>query len=203
MISIMIDDILAILPEPLNQLERSAVRQRSVDRSESLFHQGDKTRGLFYLIEGAVQLNRISEAGHSVVMLKARAGDTFAEASLFHDRYHCDAVATESAQIIECSKEAVLMKYRIEPDFALALCSRLAIQIQQTRARLELLSIRSADVRVLQALGDGFLRNSVKSFAEEIGLSPEVVYRSLASLVRRGKVRKLGYGEYEPIKNIV
>ena len=77
------------------------------------------------------------------------------------------------------------------------MCKRFAHQVQHTRARLELYSIRSADDRVLQAVVDGMLKDNVKSLAHEIGLSPEVVYRSLASLAKSGRIQKLGYGKYK------
>ncbi|MFT6303631.1 MAG: DeoR/GlpR family transcriptional regulator of sugar metabolism, partial [Pseudomonadales bacterium] len=43
----------------------------------------------------------------------------------------------------------------------------------------------------------GMLKGSVKSLAHEIGLSPEVVYRSLASLTQSGRIQKVGYGQYK------
>ena len=71
MISIMLDDINSCLPDPLNHLEHSALRSRSVERADTLFRQGDKTRGLFYLVEGAIHLRRVTKAGQEVLMLRA------------------------------------------------------------------------------------------------------------------------------------
>ena len=99
--------------------------------------------------------------------------------------------------MIECSKRAVLARYRQDPQFALAMSERFANQVQQTRTRLELFSIRRADERVFRALAEGLLQESVRSFAHEIGLTPEVVYRSLASLTKSGRIRKIGYGLYK------
>lgn len=187
------------LPDPLNRLDASACRKRSVCAGDTLFKQGDITRGLFFLLDGAIHLRRVTKAGHDVVVHRAKAGETFAEASLFQPSYHCDAVAVEPSNVIECSKKAIISQYHQFPEFAFALSKRFAAQVQHTRSRLELLSIRSADERVLQALVDGLLSGSVKSFASEIALSPEAVYRSLASLSKAGRIRKLGYGQYAPL----
>lgn len=184
------------LPAPLNGLPASAVKLHNLDRENTLFRQGDSTRGLFYLLTGSVHLERVTEGGHQVLVLKAASGDTFAEASLFHRIYHCSAVAAKPSEVIECSKRAVLKRYREDPDFALAMSERFAHQVQYTRTRLELFSIRSADDRVFRAVVDGMLKDSVKSLANEIGLSPEVVYRSLASLAKSGRIQKTGYGRY-------
>lgn len=193
----MIDSLVDTLPDPLKRLPPSAFRLRTIDRHRNLFHQGDTTRGLFFLLDGSIHLQRETEAGHQVLVLKAIPGETFAEASLFHHRYHCSAVAKRNSKVVECSKSAVIMRYHEDPKFGLAMSKRFAHQVQQTRARLELHSIRSADDRVFRAVADGMLKDSVKSLAHEIGLSPEVVYRSLASLTKSGRIKKLGYGQYK------
>lgn len=195
----MIDSLVGLLPDPLKRLPPSACRLLTVDRDNVLFRQGDITRGLFFLSKGSIHLQRVTEAGHEVLVLKAAAGDTFAEASLFHHAYHCSAVAMKPSEVIECSKLAVLTRYREDPEFGLAMSARFAHQVQHTRSRLALFSIRSADDRVFRAVADGMLKDSVKSLANEIGLSPEVVYRSLASLSKTGLIRKTGYGQYEAL----
>ena len=185
------------LPAPLNRLPSSAIRLRTIDTQKNLFSQGDATRGLFFILAGSIELQRVTEAGHLVLVQKVNVGDTFAEASLFHSHYHCSAVATNSSEVIECSKQAVISHYREDPEFALAMCQRFAQQVQRARSKLEIISIRSADDRVFRALTEGMCKGSVKSMAHEIGLSPEVVYRSLNSLTKSGRVMKLGYGRYK------
>ena len=192
----MVDSLAASLPEPLKRLPDSAIRLRSVAREDTLFQQGEATRGLYFLLSGVIHLQRVTESGHQVLVLRATAGETFAEASLFHRSYHCSAIATKPTEVIECSKRAVLARYRQDSDFALAMSERFAHQVQHTRARLELFSIRSADDRVFRAVADGMLKDSVRSLAHEIGLSPEVVYRSLASLSKSNRIKKVGYGQY-------
>lgn len=192
----MVNTLANHLPTPLDQLKGAALRLRTISPGETLFHQGDSTRGFFYLLEGAIQLQRVTESGQEVLVLRAAEGDTFAEASLFHSTYHCNAVATKSSQVIECSKKAVLSRFRDDSRFALAMSERFAIQVQQMRSRLEILSIRSAEERVFRAVVDGLLSDTITSLAKEIGLTPEVVYRSLASLTQSARIKKVGYGRY-------
>lgn len=108
MISIMVTLSNIPLPEPLDQLNSGAVHHREFTAGQALFRQGDRSRGLFYVNDGALELRRVSEACHDVLMFRANSGDTFAEASLFHRSYHCDAIATERSQVIECSRNALL-----------------------------------------------------------------------------------------------
>ena len=187
------------LPSPLDQLATRATRNRVLDAGETLFRQGDSTRGLFYLMTGVIELRRITEAGHAALMFRATAGNTLAEASLFHNHYHCTAIATARSELVECSREAILERYETDVKFALAMSKRLATQVQQTRMRLELLSIRSAEERVYRAVVEGLLCDSAKSLANEIGLSAEAVYRALSVLSSKGRIRKLRYGCYAAV----
>ena len=184
------------LPEPLDQLNSRAIHHREFTAGQALFRQGDKSRGLFYVIDGALELRRVTEAGHDVLMYRATSGDTFAEASLFHRTYHCDAIATERSPVIECSRNALLRLYRTDTKFALSMSKRFATQIQQSRMCLEIHLIKSAEERVYRAIVEGMLRSSARSLASEIGLSEEAVYRALGALSRSGRIRKSGYGRY-------
>ena len=84
-------------------------------------------------------------------------------------------------------------------EFARSMASRFASQIQETRRHVELLSIRSADERVLAALKDGLLVEEITTFAETIGLAPETVYRALAQLSKEYRIEKTARGQYRII----
>ena len=77
---------------------------------------------------------------------------------------------------------------------------RFSHQVQNARRHIEILSIRNAQERVYRAVVAGLLVGSVNALADEIGLSPETVYRSLAKLVNSGRIDKIGYGCYSPLK---
>lgn len=180
-------------PDPLHGL--SGLR-RSLAPGEAVFRQGDPTRGMFRLDEGAVTLVRHTEAGGEVVLHRATPGETFAEASLFSETYHCDAIAAARTALVAYDRRKVLRRFREDPDFALSLARRFATQVQGYRRKLELLAIRGAEERVFAALAEGTPAASVKSFAAEIGLTHEAVYRALGRLVRDGRVEKTGRGRY-------
>ena len=190
------------LPSPLDKLPSSEHQLRSLQAGEVLFVQNNPTAGLYYLISGAISLNRSSSGGHSVVMHRALAGDTFAEASVFSDTYHCTATATVESLLIECSKASVEALFTNDLMFAKTMASRFANQLQQCRRRLELLSIRAADERILEAIGDGLLVDNIAVFAQSIALAPETVYRTLANLNREGRVVKTARGRYRQCDEI-
>lgn len=192
----MVDQQTITLPSPLDRLSQRDLRIQNADVGSSLFHQGSTARGLFVLISGEVRLQRTSEDGHQILIHRVLAGSTFAEGSLFTETYHCHASVTRKSVLVECSRTAILQAYRNDPDFALTMSALFASQMQAARKRMELLSIRGADERVFSAVAAGLLVGDVKSFATDIALSPEAVYRSLSKLAKSGKISKNGYGRY-------
>lgn len=184
------------LPSPFDQLPNTAHRRIELAARSTLFHQGEPTRGVFHLMRGDLELRRVTENGDEIVLHKASAGNTFAEASLFAPMFHCNAIALKECSIVEIEKAEVLRLFATDTDFAMALTARFAGQVQSYRRRFEIMAIRSAEDRVYAALSDGMLSGSVKSLAGEIGLTHEVVYRALAKLVNSRRVKKTARGRY-------
>ena len=185
------------LPPPLNRVDKSDRVRRTLEYGDALFVQDSATAGLFYLASGTIDLKRATNTGHSVMIHRARSGDTFAEASLFSNTYHCTATAVCEAVVIACKRAAISRLLNTEIEFARSMASRFATQIQETRRRVELLSIRAADERILAALNDGLLVEDITTFAETIGLASETVYRTLTQLSKEGHVEKTARGQYQ------
>ena len=188
------------LPHPLNQLDSKYLVQRRLASNETLFNQDSPTTGLFYLGFGAIDLKRTTSSGHNVLIHRVRAGDTFAEASLFSDKYHCTATASCETLVIECQRSAITGLFDTDIKFSRTMIARLALQLQESRRHVELLSIRSADQRILAALNDDLLIDDITTFAELIGIAPETAYRTLARLNEQGEVIKTARGQYR-LKN--
>lgn len=184
------------LPKPFSRLNRDHLFVKRYERNETVFRQGAKSVALYYVHQGCVELRRYTSDGESIVIHRARSGETFAEASLFSSNYHCDAITGTACILVGMKKSAVLAQFKDDPGFAYDLSARFASQIQLNRRRFELLAIRSAEERVFTALADGMLSGSIVSFAGEIGLTNEATYRALAALVGRGKIIKSARGRY-------
>lgn len=178
------------------RLPADTLRPSKLSRGDYAFLQGDRTHGMFSVTSGCIQLQRHTEAGEMVIIHTARAGELFAEASLFSDIYHCDAVALEPSQIVRIDREKINQLIAADPEFAVTVISQFARQIQHYRARLALLAIRGAKERVYAAMVEGMLGADIKAFAGSIGLTHETAYRALAGLVKDQRIRKIGRGKY-------
>lgn len=185
-----------MLPSPFSKLSKSVQKQLTVQKGMYIFREGAPTTGMFFIASGSVELRRYARDGTMIVIHTAKTGSTFAEASLFSDHYHCDAYALETSEIIEFNKQGVMEVFKTNSEFASELSQAFARQIQSYRRKIELLAIRNAQERVYFGLVEGLLQTDIKSFASEIGLTHEVVYRALSKLEKLGKIEKTGRGKF-------
>jgi CRP/FNR family transcriptional regulator, dissimilatory nitrate respiration regulator len=167
-----------------------------------LFQQGQAAAAIFEVLSGRLRLVRRTLDDHLVALHTARAGDLFAEAALFADFYHCDAVAAAPSRVRAYPKPALLAALRANPTLFEAFSARLAHQLQALRTRLELRNVRSARDRVLQhlMLAAGADGRSVKvdsrlqEIAADLGLTREAFYRTLAALEADGVIARTATG---------
>lgn len=170
----------------------------SLRAGEAVFHQGAAAAAVYAVKRGRVRLTRRLEDGSAVILYVARIGETFAEAALFTDRYHCDALAVTDSEIEVIPRAGVRARLERDPALCLDLAGTLAAQVRDLRARLELRNIRSARERVLAWLrlqvervpGAVELDQPWTAIAAELGLTHESVYRALAALESRGTIRR-------------
>lgn len=187
---------------PVKDWLPAALRATAVDRKlkagEALFRLGDKAAGLCEVVSGRVRLARVDRSGHEIVLHVAGPGETLAEASLFSASYHCDAIASTNATVRVYPKREMLAAFERDPRAMQAFSVMLARQVMGLRTRIEQRNIRSARERVrhylvLNAGADGRtvkLGGTLKDIAAELGLTHEVLYRTLAALERSGEIKR-------------
>jgi CRP-like cAMP-binding protein len=175
-----------------------AATARRLERGEMLFCREERPSGLYVVESGEIRLTRSDADGREVTLFTARPGETFAEASLFSDAYHCDAVASRRSIVHLFPKAVVLDAFAEQSAVAQAFMATLARQVMVLRTRLENRSLRTARERVLHHLAlevSGAdrvvsLRGSLKGMASELGLTHESLYRTLASLEAEGAIER-------------
>lgn len=171
---------------------------RRLCHGESLFRAGDSVIRCYRLVSGHIRLQRPLSHGEFLTVHRAAAGALLAEASLFSDHYHCDAVAEDDCEVIFYARERVRAALADRPLLAEELCHYLSREVQGLRTRLELAHIHSADERVLTWIrinassSDGrlWLDRPLKQVATELGLAHETLYRSLRHLLDQGLIRR-------------
>jgi CRP-like cAMP-binding protein len=184
--------------DPLPASLEAGTSVRVLAPGDLLFRQGDPAAAIYKVESGRLRLIRRTVDDHLVILHTAHRGEFFAEASLFADAYHCDAVAAAPSSIRVYPKQIVMEAMRRDPALAEAFMARLARQLQELRARMELRNIRSARDRVLQYLrlragvhGRSIaVEGQLQDIAAEIGMTREALYRTPAALETEGHLTR-------------
>ncbi|AVX03902.1 hypothetical protein MXMO3_01372 [Maritalea myrionectae] len=159
---------------------------RKLAKGAAVFRQGDRVQSMYLVRSGAVALERPMADGVPLTLHTATANMALAEASLFAETYHCDAVVRSDAEVASLPRPAFLDAIQRRPDAALSLIETYAKEVQAQRARIEILRRRRVADRLdaWLELHDEPPKGEWISVAEQIGVSPPALYRELAR--RRG-----------------
>jgi CRP/FNR family transcriptional regulator, dissimilatory nitrate respiration regulator len=185
-------------PDWLTPTIYASAVERTLKAGQTLFRTGARTVGLYQVVKGKVRLARVDRSGREAVLQVAGPGETLAEASLFSSTYHCDAVATTDAVIKLYPKAILIDELEHNPKMARAFAAKLAHQVMSLRTRLEQRNIRSARDRVRHYLAihadpsgrTVTLSGTLKDIAAELGLTHEVLYRTLAEMSAEGEIER-------------
>ncbi|MBD2103954.1 Crp/Fnr family transcriptional regulator [Leptolyngbya sp. FACHB-261] len=158
-----------------------------------LFQPGDPVLAFFVVQTGRLKLVSYTSEGKMVTSQIARAGHSFAEASLLSEVYAYAAVAEVASRVLVYPKSFLQSR----PGLTQNLLQGLVEHVQFLQAHLELREISSAKERVLQYLrncaqpsetGNVYLDRPFRIIAGELGLSPETFSRALSKLEKEGAI---------------
>jgi CRP-like cAMP-binding protein len=177
--------MMKIMSEDLIQsLVPMARSRRDYDKNVHLFHQGDRITSLYVMESGIVELVRHDTDGRRLVIHRAWYEAIIAEASVYADAYHCDAIAVSPSSLFEVPLADFHHRLKHHAPFASLWAAYLARQVQLARYRAELLTRKTIAGRL-----EGWLawpkkelppKGYWKNLAGELGVSPEALYRELA-----------------------
>lgn len=105
------------------------------DAGAAVFRMYSPTHSVFYVESGGVRLLRYGPAGEEVLLHDARAGEFFAEASLDSALYHCDAIASESCELLQVPTAAQRELLDSDSEFARHWMFMLPRQLRAVRTR--------------------------------------------------------------------
>lgn len=155
---------------------------RGLAKGDLLFRRDDPVRSMFLVKKGVVALERPLSDGELLTLHVAGSGAALAEASLFAETYHCDAVARSDASVAVITRGDFEAALRRSPDAAMSIIETHAKAVQSQRARIEILRLRRVSDRL-----DAWLdihgqvsKGDWKKVADQIGVSAPALYRELA-----------------------
>lgn len=167
----------------------------SLEKGETLFQQGGQVERIYCVKSGKVTLIRNTIEGSLITLHIAQSGETFAEASLFSNQYHCSAIAASKTEISYFRKPELLNYLEQNPAAMKNLLATFSQQVRELRAISEIKNIRSAKERILAFIRGEMnddkelvLSMSLKDIAHRIGLAHETFYREIKKLEKAGKI---------------
>ncbi|WP_456447543.1 Crp/Fnr family transcriptional regulator [Thiolapillus sp.] len=172
---------------------RDAAHQRSFDKGQLLYQRGQSPEAMLFVLRGEVCLVRHAQNGAECILQRVKTGFV-AEASLDAHSYHCDVVGTHDGSLLAFPRVLFQTALDDEPAFYHAWSRLLAQEIRRLRAQNERLSLNSAAARILHYIesegenGRIVLNQTRKAWAAELGLSHEVLYRTLRRLREKGEI---------------
>ena len=155
----------------------------------TVFTQGDRVRLVHFVRDGTIHLVRRQEDGAMLILQHAQAGSILAEASVYSDRYHCDARAEVETVTWALARRDLRERLEETSDGFRIWTRYLGHEVQRARLHAEILSLKTVKARLDAWMvwnGDLPEKGRWRSVADEIGVSPEALYRELAKSRREG-----------------
>ena len=160
-------------------------RVHRLEPGQTLFRRDDRVQSVFLVRDGSIALQRALTDGGLLTLHVAQAGNLVAEASLFSEHYHCDAVSETSATVAVLPRARLLSLLEAstqQSGLATKAMAAATRDIQSLRTRIEIMRLR----RVCDRL-DAYLdlyeppaHGKWVQVADWIGVSPPALYRELA-----------------------
>ncbi|WP_170470164.1 Crp/Fnr family transcriptional regulator [Ruegeria arenilitoris] len=164
--------------------------KRTLVEGETLFRRDDRVEWAFLVRKGRIFLRRALQDGGLLTLHTANAGDLVAEASLFAERYHCDAITDMSTTVFFLPRDELMTHLEDAASsnhLSIRAFERTARDLQVLRTRIEIMRLRKVKDRLdaYLELYDSPEEGEWVRVADWIGVSPPALYRELAK--RRAK----------------
>ena len=185
-------------------------RWRRYKAGERVFARGEKTRDVFFLIEGRTNIVDFSLSGREVAFASAEAGDSFGElAAIDGQPRSTTVVAAEPSHMAVLGHEPFIDLLKRDGATALLVLDRLADIVRRSDERIMELSTLAATHRVYAEL----LRMAkpdvaspdlwvvrplppLREIASRVSTTRETVARALSQLYPTGLLRRKGRNLY-------
>lgn len=185
------------------QVERlaSLSATKSLGEGQILFMEDTPCTGFFVVMEGAIQLTRVSTTpgAHPTLALLLPV-QSFAEAAMFGgEAFPATATALKPTKVRHFPKSRFLAAMAQEPELALAIIHAQAVWLRKLTMKVESLSSSDSQERLRRWLNETLPVNlffklpiTKKALAGSLGMTPETLSRALRSMQDEGLIEVRG-----------
>ena len=190
---------------PEDQL--SAIRQIAVEKQfnkgQTIFSEGDETKGFFVVVDGRVKIYKVSSEGKEQILHIFEPGQSFGEVTVFTgQQLPANAQTLSKTRILLFPRSAFVDLITANPSLALNLLAIMSKKLRQFAAQIENLSLKEIPARLAsyliylaeeQGTEDAVKLNVSKGqLASLLGTIPETLSRIFAKLSVQNLIRVEG-----------
>ena len=189
--------LFASVSEPTLTSLANASHLWRVPKGRTLFNQTDTADAVYVVRSGCIAILLSTSDGRELVINEMRAGDCFGELAVVTGQPRStDAVARETSEVVEISREAFLAALELEPQLVHQLLKSTALRLRASSERESALAFLDASGRLARVLlqldrqssADGFVTIAQEELAQHVGLTRQTVAKILGRWRRTGWV---------------
>lgn len=178
------------------------MRERTISKGTTVFHQNDSGGGLYLILSGSVKIWRTGRDGRDVTVAVLGDGNFFGEMSLIDGQPRsASATATQATRLLVLDRDHFQRYVLAQAGIAAKLLRELSKRLRAADQAIENLALGSVHDRLMHLLGHlgrrAPLRNGAgtidrapthQDLAEMVGSSRETVTRTLATMEKQGLI---------------
>jgi CRP-like cAMP-binding protein len=178
------------------------MREKSLERGTTVFHQNDSGGGLYLILAGSVKITRTGRDGRDVTVAVLAEGNFFGEMSLLDGQPRsASATALQPTRLLVLDREHFQRHVLAHPRIVAKLLGELSKRLRAADQSIEYLALGSVHDRLAHLLGHLGRRSQLKGgsgvierspthqeLAEMVGSSRETVTRTLAAMEKGGLI---------------
>jgi len=173
--------------------------ERSFQKGENIFFEGDQGNGFYMVGEGRVKIFKVSFAGKEHILHIFGPGEPFGEVPVFHGQpFPASAEALVKTKTIFFPREKFVRLVETNPSMALSMLAVLSLRLRRFAGQIENLSLKEVPERLAgylvylsQEQGDSDeveLDISKGQLASLLGTIPETLSRIFAKMSDEGLI---------------
>ena len=188
--------------DQLNAIREIAV-EKQFNKGQTIFSEGDQTKGFFVVVEGRVKIYKVSSEGKEQILHIFETGQSFGEVTVFTgQQLPANAQTLAKTRLLFFPRRAFIDLISANPFLALNLLAIMSKKLRQFAAQIENLSLKEIPARLASYLiylseeqdteNAVTLNVSKGQLASLLGTIPETLSRIFAKLSGQNLIRVEG-----------
>jgi len=192
------------LPEDhLEEIKKISVDKR-FNKGEIIFFDGDKGNGFYLVIEGSVNVYKVSSEGKEQILHIVKEGETIGAVPVFSGKsFPANARAISKSHLLFFPREKFINLIKNNPSLTMNILALLSMRLREFTIQIENLSLKEIPGRIAAYMlylseeqGDkDFIKLNISKLqlAGILGTGPESLSRALGNMKSRKLIEEEGY----------